>query len=47
MRILVSGHGANVLGNYLQNEVVDPLRFLGHEVLVSELTEIKLRKTLH
>ncbi|MDE0847064.1 MAG: glycosyltransferase [Actinomycetota bacterium] len=47
MRILVSGNGANVLGNYLQNEVVEPLRFLGHEVLVTELTETKLKKTLH
>lgn len=47
MRILVSGHGANILGDYLQNEVVEPLRFLGHEVLVVELTETKVQKALH
>ena len=47
MRILVSGNGANVLGDYLQNEVVEPLRFLGHEVLVVELTETKVQKALH
>ena len=43
MRILVTGYGVDTADSPLRAQVVDPLRFLGHEVVAVAPTEVAVR----